>query len=95
MALSGSATNHGKYVALDFETTSLQFGSALVPENRIVLACWEVVHSDGRIEKKHKWGDEYEMQELHICGDSSNIGWPLVDQLRTTAALRFLYSSTA
>ena len=56
--------NPNIYVVLDFETNNKDFGSAVTPENHIVLACWEVVYSDGRIEKKHKWGDEYEMAEL-------------------------------
>lgn len=52
-----------KYVSLDFETNSIEFGSALVPENHIVLACWEVVTTNGVV-KRHKWGDEYAMAEL-------------------------------
>lgn len=49
---------------MDFETTNLEFGSALNPNNHIVLACWDVVYLDGSIETKHAWGDEYEMAEL-------------------------------
>lgn len=52
------------YVALDFETTNIEKGAAVNPDNRLVLACWELVYPDGRIERKHKWGDEYEMSEL-------------------------------
>ena len=31
-----------RYVSLDFETTAKEYGSALVPDNRILLACWEL-----------------------------------------------------
>lgn len=51
------------YVTLDFETTNIDFGSAVDPENRLLLACWDVV-KDGRLTRKSKWGDEYEMAEL-------------------------------
>lgn len=53
-----------KYLVLDFETTNLEYGSALNPDNHIVLACWEIVSEDGTITRKHVWGDEYEMSEL-------------------------------
>lgn len=52
------------YVALDFETTNIEKGSAVNKDNRLVLACWEVVYPNGDIVRKHKWGDEYEMSEL-------------------------------
>jgi DNA polymerase I-like protein with 3'-5' exonuclease and polymerase domains len=52
------------YLALDVETTNLERGSALNDENRLVLACWELVYPDGGVFKRHKWGDEYEMAEL-------------------------------
>lgn len=52
------------YVALDFETNNKEYGSALNRDNHIVLACWEVVHRDGTIEKKHLWDDEFGMAEL-------------------------------
>lgn len=59
---------HGSYVVLDFETTNINFGSALVPENRLLLACWSIItpHSDGTCTTQHKyrWGSEYDMQEL-------------------------------
>lgn len=51
------------YVTLDFETTNIDFGSAVDPENRLLLACWDVV-KDGKLTRKSKWGDEYEMAEL-------------------------------
>lgn len=54
----------GHFVSLDFETTNLEKGSALVKENDIVLACW-TVNKDGReIKRRHIWGDEYAMQTL-------------------------------
>ena len=52
------------YVVLDFETDSEQFGSPLNEENDVVLACWQIVHPSGEVEKKEKWGGVYEMQEL-------------------------------
>lgn len=52
------------FVVLDLETNNKNFGSALTPTNHIVLACWDVVYSDGTVESKHAWGDEYEMAEL-------------------------------
>lgn len=57
--------NPQRYVSLDFETTAKEHGSALVPDNHILLACWEV-HDlvNGTVTRKHKWGDEYDMAEL-------------------------------
>jgi DNA polymerase I-like protein with 3'-5' exonuclease and polymerase domains len=50
---------------LDFETTNLQKGSALDINNSIVLACWRIVDpAGGRTCDKHKFGDEYNQQEL-------------------------------
>ena len=51
-------------MVLDFETDSEQFGSPLNEENDVVLACWQIVHPSGEVEKKEKWGGVYEMQEL-------------------------------
>lgn len=50
------------YVVLDYETTMLP-GFATNPEQHIVLACWYVV-KDGKIERKYKFGDEYEQGSL-------------------------------
>src|SRR6478752_4192048 len=51
----------GKYVVVDFETTSLDKGSSLNEKNRIVLACWYTSWD----EKWHyKWGEEFEQNEL-------------------------------
>lgn len=55
-----STTN---YICLDFETSNKDFGSAVDPENFIVLACWDVVTPDGVVRKSH-FGDEYSQQEL-------------------------------
>lgn len=55
------------FVALDFETTNNEFGSALNPDNHIVLACWEVatvVDGKEHITPKYVWGDEYSLAEL-------------------------------
>lgn len=51
------------YVVLDVETTNLMNGSALNPDNKLVLAVWYIVR-DGQLTKKYKFGDEYEMGEL-------------------------------
>lgn len=53
-----------RYVCLDFETNSIEKGTALNDNNHIVLACWEVVEADGTITKKHKFADEYDLAEL-------------------------------
>lgn len=53
-----------RYIALDLETTNLERGSALNPDNRLLLACWDIVESDGTITRKSTWGDEYDMSEL-------------------------------
>lgn len=55
--------NPQQFVVLDFETTNLDSGSALEPDNHIVLACWYVVR-DGSVEKKYKFADEYDLYEL-------------------------------
>lgn len=58
--------NSKSYLVLDFETTNLEKGSALNINNHVVLAGWRIV--DGatgqRSGFKHKFGDEYEQQEL-------------------------------
>lgn len=53
----------GSYVVLDFETTNVSKGSAIVGKNRIILACWTIV-KDGATTTKYAWGGEYDMQEL-------------------------------
>lgn len=63
-ALEVYVTPKKYYVALDFETTSLDKGSALNYNNRIVLACWHLVYPDGQIIRKHKFADEYNLGEM-------------------------------
>lgn len=46
-------------VFLDFETTNLESGWAVNPDNRIVLACWK---RDGV--RHHSWGDEFHQPAL-------------------------------
>lgn len=53
-----------RYVCLDFETNANEKGTALNKDNHIVLACWEIVEADGTIVRKHKFADEYGLQEL-------------------------------
>lgn len=55
--------NPDMFVALDYETTNIDYGSAVNTDNRIVLACWDVVTPEG-ITTKHHFGDEYSQQEL-------------------------------
>lgn len=50
----------GSYVVLDFETTNIDHGSALNPDNRIVLACWR--DSDGN--NSYRFGGELDMAPL-------------------------------
>lgn len=63
------------YVTLDFETTVIGKGLSLYPDNRIVLACWELGpgHPDnpgvpGATERghhmRHQWGGEFDMAQL-------------------------------
>jgi DNA polymerase I-like protein with 3'-5' exonuclease and polymerase domains len=53
------------YMVLDFETTWNEFNpSATDPDNTIVLACWYLVYPDGSITRKHRFGNEFEQQEL-------------------------------
>ena len=51
---------HGSYLVLDFETTSLENGSPLVPENRLILACG----LDCRGQRMHTFGGEMEQAAL-------------------------------
>lgn len=51
----------GKALTLDFETTSTEnYGCAVEPENRLLLACWRT--HDGQF--KHSFGSEYRQQAL-------------------------------
>jgi DNA polymerase I-like protein with 3'-5' exonuclease and polymerase domains len=53
------------YVVLDFEASRWSGeGQAIYPDCYLVLACWQVVRPGQPIEYKHKFGNEYEMQEL-------------------------------
>lgn len=54
----------GSYLVLDFETTTLEKGSALNEDNDIVLACWQIVRFGEDIVNKHTVGGVYEQQEL-------------------------------
>lgn len=50
-----------KYVVLDFETTTEQFGNAAIPENRIVLTCWK--HQYDQLPRAI-WGSVFSIQEV-------------------------------
>lgn len=54
----------GKWVALDFETTNTEFGSALAASNKLILACWVVGRGEQILHRRYTWGDEYEQSEL-------------------------------
>lgn len=56
--------NPKRYLAVDFETNNFDKGSALNPNNHIVLACWDIVDEYGNVTRKHKWADEYGLAEL-------------------------------
>lgn len=51
----------GTYIVLDFETTNLDKGSALNPDNHLVLSCWYESASNMH---RHIWGSEYEQAKL-------------------------------
>lgn len=53
-----------RFLILDFETTTLEYGTAINPTNRLLLGCWRVVEPDGSYTDKHCFGSEYEMGEL-------------------------------
>lgn len=55
--------NPKRFVVLDFETNNKDYGSAVHPDNHIVLACWYVITPKG-ITKKHRWADEYSLSAL-------------------------------
>lgn len=50
-----------KYVVLDFETTTEQFGNAAVQENSIVLSCWK--RPEDQIPRA-RWGGVYHVQDV-------------------------------
>lgn len=54
----------GSYLVLDFETTSLDKGSALNEDNDIVLACWQVWNKGKCMKVGTTFGGIYEQQEL-------------------------------
>lgn len=51
----------GNYVVLDFETTNLDKGTAINPDNRLVLTCWWCSW-DGKM--RYSWGDEFGQRAL-------------------------------
>lgn len=54
----------GSWVCLDFETSNKDHGSALDPDNRLVLSCWTVGKGSTSYHSKFSWGDEYEQTQL-------------------------------
>lgn len=53
-----------RLVVLDFETTNQSFGSFTISDNDILLACWDIWEDGKLVERKHKFGNEYEYKEL-------------------------------
>lgn len=51
----------GRPLFLDFETTTIAYGSALEKANRLVLACWQEGWDDT---VQHKWGSEFDQADL-------------------------------
>ena len=51
---------HGTYLVLDFETTGLDKGSALNPQNRLLFAAWRTKGQKMRT----RWGGEFDMAPL-------------------------------
>lgn len=58
--------NEENYVVLDFETTNIEFGDPVLPENSILCACWSrgSGHPKGGSSKIAVRGSEFDMQEL-------------------------------
>lgn len=50
-----------KYVVLDFETTTEQFGNAAVQENQLVLSCWKTPEMQL---PRARWGGVYHVQDV-------------------------------
>lgn len=55
---------NGSHLILDFETDTVDHGSALNEANDIVLACWQVVVDGEVVKKAHCFGGIYEQGEL-------------------------------
>lgn len=52
----------GSWVVFDIETTNLDFGNAINPNNRVVNFSWATSDDPNRVH--FRWGDEFQMQEL-------------------------------
>lgn len=50
------------WMVLDFETTNLEKGSALNPNNRLVCAAWATSWQNGRVD--YHYGDEFSQKDL-------------------------------
>lgn len=53
---------NGSWVVFDLETTNLDYGSAVNPDNRVVSFAWATNDNPNAVH--FRWGDEYAMQEL-------------------------------
>jgi DNA polymerase-1 len=58
---SPSIYEWGTPLFVDFETTTVDKGSALSHENRLVLTCWKLGYDS---EVKHNWNSEFDQAEL-------------------------------
>lgn len=54
----------GIYLVLDFETTNIEYGTALNKDNRIVLACWARGQGGTVASTHYLFGGEYDMAPL-------------------------------
>lgn len=71
----------GTYLSLDFETDTEEVGSPLHEPNDIVLACWTIRDSNGKLLKRaHKFGGIYEQQEL--LDDISKVDFIIAHNLK-------------
>lgn len=59
-----SIYNKGTYIVVDFETTNLEKGTALNPDNKIVLACWIICYNGNILKRHYIRGGEYDMTPL-------------------------------
>lgn len=53
---------NGRFLVLDFETTGKEKGTALRPDNELILSCW--IDSRAQSKTHYCWGSEYEQHEL-------------------------------
>lgn len=62
------------YVTADVETTNVEYGSALVDSNRLVLAVWAQCSSEdrGSLRYRYKFGNEFQLQGLRHAVENAD-----------------------